>query len=146
MGIVSVPALLQSRPSEPLELLHLERYEVSPIEPLHDIKGHFSNVIEESILIAPERLKKELEKIKAAVLKKDTIRGCDYRKAIILMYLKIRELQSQYYVKYFKLQCSFLRYYMQASQNVHQKLCSICTIQHFIMHICVLSYLWHQHH
>ena len=95
MGIVSVPALLQSRPSEPLELLHLECYEVSPVEPLHDIKGHFSNVIEESISNAPEGLKNELEKIKAAVLNKDTLRGCDYRKAMILMYLKIRELQPE---------------------------------------------------
>eukprot|EP00731_Ephydatia_muelleri_P009839 Em0005g425a len=54
MGIVSVPALLQTNPTESLESLNLVQYEVSPLEPLHDIKGHFSNVIEESICIAPE--------------------------------------------------------------------------------------------
>eukprot|EP00731_Ephydatia_muelleri_P009736 Em0005g322a len=93
MGIVSVPALLQTNPTESLESLNLVQYEVSPLEPLHDIKGHFSNVIEESICIAPEGVKTELHKIQAAVLSKDTLRGCDYRKAMILMYLKTKEIQ-----------------------------------------------------
>ena len=93
MGIVSIPALLQTNPTESLESLNLVQYEVSPLEPLHDIKGHFSNVIEESICIAPEGVKTELHKIQAAVLSKDTLRGCDYRKAMILMYLKTKEIQ-----------------------------------------------------
>ena len=41
MGIVSVPALLQTNPTESLESLNLVQYEVSPLEPLHDIKGHY---------------------------------------------------------------------------------------------------------
>ena len=43
-GIVNVPALLQGAPETPLADLCLDRYENSPVEPLHDIKGHLSNL------------------------------------------------------------------------------------------------------
>ena len=46
-GIVNVPALLQGTPEKSLRSLGLEAYEVAPTEPLHDIKGHISNLIEE---------------------------------------------------------------------------------------------------
>ena len=83
MGIVSVPASLQTRSSESLESLHLAHYEVSPVELLHDIKGHFSNVIKESIPPPPP----------AAVFKQRQLRGCDYIQAMIWMYLIIRGIQ-----------------------------------------------------
>ena len=41
-GIVNVTALLQDAPETPLADLCLDRYEISPVEPLHDIKGHLS--------------------------------------------------------------------------------------------------------
>ena len=34
-----------------IEDLYLEKYEISPVEPLHDIKGHIANLIEEAITI-----------------------------------------------------------------------------------------------
>lgn len=46
-GIVNVPAFLQGTPDTPLKLLGLDRYKIAPTEPLHDIKGHISNLIEE---------------------------------------------------------------------------------------------------
>ena len=45
-GINHVPALLQGLPMVPLSNLHLEMYEVAPVEPLHDIKRHLHNLIE----------------------------------------------------------------------------------------------------
>ena len=46
-GILNVPALIQDIPETPLCEIRLEYYEVSPVEPLHDIKGHLSNLIDE---------------------------------------------------------------------------------------------------
>ena len=91
-GIVNVPALLRTNPEMPLESLFLAQYEVCPIEPLHDLKGHFSNMIEETMYLAPEEALPELHKIKNAVLNKDTLRGSDYRKAVILMFKKLEEI------------------------------------------------------
>lgn len=42
-GITNVPVLLQGTPNIPLTELGLERYKISPIEPLHDLKGHLCN-------------------------------------------------------------------------------------------------------
>ena len=91
-GIVNVPALLRTNPEMPLESLFLAQYEVCPIEPLHDLKGHFSNMIEETMYLAPEEALPELHKIQNAVLNKDTLRGSDYRKAVILMFKKLEEI------------------------------------------------------
>lgn len=46
-GIVNVPAVLQGVPDKELEEFGLEHYEVSPVEPLHDVKGHLINIIDE---------------------------------------------------------------------------------------------------
>lgn len=93
LGISNFPALLQDEPQAKLKTLHLENYEVSPTEPLHDLKGHLANIIDETLHIAMGAVREELQKIKAAVLTKETLRCSDYRKAIILMYVKLRELQ-----------------------------------------------------
>ena len=46
-GIVNVPALLQGVPDKSLHNFSLENYEISPVEPLHDVKGHISNLLDE---------------------------------------------------------------------------------------------------
>ena len=46
-GITNVPALLQGCPETQLEELGLEKYGISPVEPLHDVKGHLNNLIDE---------------------------------------------------------------------------------------------------
>ena len=55
--------------------------EVFPTEPLHDLKGHIRNLIEEAIKIATGETLQVLEK---TTLSKCTLRGSDYRKALIL--------------------------------------------------------------
>lgn len=45
-GIVHVSALLQSPPDSSLSSFCLDRYEVLPTEPFHDLKGDLSNIID----------------------------------------------------------------------------------------------------
>jgi hypothetical protein len=92
-GITNFPALLQNSPEASLHSLNLHQYEVSPTEPLHDLKGHFSNIIEESLLIATGVVSDEIKKIKKAVLTKEAVRCSDLRKAVILIYLKLKDLK-----------------------------------------------------
>lgn len=93
LGINNFPALLQNQPETTLSSLNLQHYEVSPTEPLHDLKGHLGNIIDEALLVASGTVLQELKRIKTALLKKETIRCSDLRKAVILMYLKLQELQ-----------------------------------------------------
>ena len=46
-GVSNVPAILQQTPKATLESLNLDKYEVFATEPLHDLKGHARNIIEE---------------------------------------------------------------------------------------------------
>ena len=90
-GITNLPALLQCCPTADLNTLQLGRYEVCPVEPLHDLKGHFANILEESEKLLSENALAELQKVKIAILSKSTLRCSDYRKAIILLYIKFRD-------------------------------------------------------
>lgn len=92
-GISNFPALLQDQPEATLHSLNLQHYKVSPTEPLHDLKGHLGNIIDEALLVASGNALQELKRIKAAVLTKEAIRCSDLRKAVILMYLKLKELE-----------------------------------------------------
>ena len=95
-GVQRVPALLFGRPHQPLEEVNLERYEVCPCEPLHDVKGHIKNILTE----LPKHLHpgepKEFVKAREIVFEdKQQYRGYEYRKAILIIanYLdgKVRE-------------------------------------------------------
>ena len=92
-GIANFPALLQQNPNVTLQSLNLDHYEISPSEPLHDLKGHLGNIIEEALVVATGDVVVELKKVKMSVLSKETIRASDLRKAVILIYLKLKELQ-----------------------------------------------------
>ena len=87
-GNANFPALLQPSPQTPFESINLNRHEVFPTEPLHDLKGHFGFLTSESIAIAKGKTKEILQEVHKAVLKK-ILRCSDYRKAIILMYTKL---------------------------------------------------------
>lgn len=82
-GCSNVPALLQTNPSKSLESLRLEAYEVFPTEPLHDFKGHFGNLVEESLKITSGRMRAEVN------LNKKTLRCSDYRKAAVVLFKKL---------------------------------------------------------
>ena len=93
MGITNFPALLQSSPEASLQSLNLQQYEVAPTEPLHDLKGHFANIIEETFAVTTGDTHKILADVKASLLSKETVRCSDLRKAIILIYLKLEQLK-----------------------------------------------------
>ena len=92
-GIVNVPVLLQGTPETPLCEIGLEAYEVSPVEPLHDIKGHLSNIIDELRVSLIGEIKERVEKICSSVLGKETLRCSDYSKGSILILHSLQELQ-----------------------------------------------------
>lgn len=94
-GINNFPELLNDQPELTLESLHLKNYEISPTEPLHDLKGHLGSIIDETLQIATGQVLIEIKKIKAAILNKESIRCSDIHKAIILMFLKLRESQPE---------------------------------------------------
>ena len=93
-GVTNVPALLQNTPETPLDSLYLHNYEISPTEPLHDIKGHLSNVADELLAQTTGNIKKKLSSVYESVLGKETLRCCDYRKAAILILLALDELKA----------------------------------------------------
>ncbi len=52
-GVVRVPVLLITNPTQSLTSLNLSKYEVVASESLHDIKGHIINLITEIPHILP---------------------------------------------------------------------------------------------
>ena len=88
-----VPALLQGVPDKPLQDFGLEHYEISPVEPLHDVKGHISNLLDEIRVSLSDEARQKVDSICAAVLNKETLRGSDYRKGAILILSALQRLQ-----------------------------------------------------
>ena len=77
---IRTPALCLNHELKSLEDLNLKNYEVSPIEILHDIKGHIHNIWE----VLPEILSDPVkEKFEATLVgcygSKGKVRGVDYR-------------------------------------------------------------------
>ena len=85
-GINHVPALIQACPTTTLTAVNLDRYEIIPTEPLHDLKGHVSNLIEETLASETGIIKDVIQEVVRTALCKETLRCSDYRKAIILIY------------------------------------------------------------
>ena len=55
---------IQNTTQASLDTLGLQLYEVFPTEPLHDLKGHFSNIIDEALHVAPTETKAVVQHIK----------------------------------------------------------------------------------
>ena len=90
-GTLRPPALCFGDVMESLQSLNLESYEVSQVEPLHDLKGHIKNLWD----LLPHHLPPEAKKIftneiSIALGIKDTYRGCDYRLSVILIYSRLK--------------------------------------------------------
>ena len=100
-GISNVPALLQNTPQASLASLNIQSYEVLPSEPLHDLKGHFHNIIEECLAAAPSTVKRIVTEVKKGMLNKSTLRGSDYRRAIILIYKHLQTTDMEDYIELF---------------------------------------------
>ena len=87
MGINYLPQLLQPYPNRSLTNLNLDCYEIA----LHDIKGHISHLLEETLPIISGSLRAEVQKIIDSVLNKEAKRCSDYRKATLLI---VRAMQK----------------------------------------------------
>ncbi len=72
-GVQRVPTMLIGQPTQSLSQCNLSRYEVLDSEPLHDIKGHLSNLFEELPYIVGPSLKKEITDIIENGMQKDKI-------------------------------------------------------------------------
>ena len=84
-GVQRVPSLFCSTPSiNNFHEFHLENYEVSGVELLHDIAGHIKNIIEE--------IPYHLEFLQISLGQKDTKMTCDYRLALIELTYQLRYL------------------------------------------------------
>ena len=75
-GLARLPALCFGDGFSEVEVNGLQSYEVSPVEPLHDLKGHIKNVWELLPTVLPEVLKESFEQeLKLLLGNKDSYRG-----------------------------------------------------------------------
>ena len=51
----------------------MNHYEISPTEPLHDLKGHFANIIDETLEIGNRDVKRAVKEVKDTLLNKETV-------------------------------------------------------------------------
>ena len=73
-----------------LDSLNLEKYEVFPTEPLHDLKGHI-HIIEEATKITSGETQQILKQVKSTILNKCTLWCSDFRTAAILIYQTLKQ-------------------------------------------------------
>ena len=63
--INNVPCILLSSPEISLQSINLKSYEIFPTEPLHDLRGHARNLIDEATKLAKGENFKVLKKIES---------------------------------------------------------------------------------
>ena len=93
-GVQRIPALLFDTPSLTMNDLNMSHYEVSTVEPLHDIGNHIKNVYEEIPAHLTKTLRNDLkEVIKASFGGKVEKKTADYRHSLIhvVSYLKKKQ-------------------------------------------------------
>ena len=101
-GISNVPCILLSFPKISLRSINLKSYEVFPTEPLHDLRGHARNLIDEVTKLAKGENLKVLKKIESTVLNKSTLRCSDYRKALIFIYNSLQQCTNPNIIALFR--------------------------------------------
>ena len=93
-GVQRVPTLLFNTSTKCLTELGLDQYEITLAEPLHDYSNHVKNLLTE----IPPHLSKEAQNAMDSIIKsifkdKQTIRGCDYRDAAVVLPQVLRDQQ-----------------------------------------------------
>ena len=91
-GVMRVPALLLTNPTQELSSINLERYEIVASEPLHDIKGHLINLITEiPNIITQAETKSKCTHLIDSCLAKEKKSGADLRRVAIQLYLLLKD-------------------------------------------------------
>ena len=93
--LTRVPALLLTNPTQQLASLNLGKYEIVASEPLHNIKGHVINLINEMPTILPpgETRSKCIHLIDSCLAKEKKSRA-DLRRVAIQLYLLLKILTA----------------------------------------------------
>ena len=89
-----MPTLLTQIPSRPLSSLNLEHYKVLDCEPLHDLKGHFYDLLPEFVALLPTPLQQECKMILDSTLVKDKTSRALYRAAAAKLMVHIQKSHS----------------------------------------------------
>ena len=82
-GAQRVPTLLTQNPTASLTSLNLQNYEILDCEPLHDLKGHYYNLLPELVALLPSPVQQECKAILDSTLVKDKTSGALFRAAAI---------------------------------------------------------------
>ena len=95
-GVQRVPSLLLHNPTQDITTLNHQTYTILECEPLHDIKGHLTNIFE----ALPNILENELAKsckdlLDVDLLRKDTKRGADCRLTAINLLSLLKQSPAQ---------------------------------------------------
>lgn len=90
-GVQRVPTLLVLNPQQPLSSLNLSQYEVLDCEPLPDLKGHISHLLQEVPHLLPTSPKEECLKIIENTVPKQKVSGARYRVALMTVFMKLRK-------------------------------------------------------
>ena len=85
-----VPTLLSQNPTKSLSFLNLQDYEILDCEPLHDLKGHYYNLLTELITLIPSPVQQECKAILDSTLIKDKIVAL-FHAAAIKVLLKLQK-------------------------------------------------------
>ena len=93
-GAQRVPTLLTQNPTRALTSLNLQHYEILDCEPLHDIKGHFYNLLPELVARLPDPAKQECKAILDSTSVKDKTSGALFRAVAIKVLLKLHKTPS----------------------------------------------------
>ena len=70
----------------------IQKYEILPNEPMHDIAGHWKNLMEEIPTHLSKTEKKAFQDICLVGLNKDTKRAVDYRKTVIHLTVALKNI------------------------------------------------------
>ena len=87
-GVQRVPSLLLHNPTQNLRDINLSWYTVLASEPLHDLKGHFHNLVDELLTILPSRLQNKCSDLVEAKLGVK-VSAADIRATVISLYVLI---------------------------------------------------------
>ena len=85
--------MLLTNPVQALRDINLGRYEILACEPLHDVKGHLHNLLDELPHILPAgEVSTEINTLLKSTLSKDKITCADLRKTVIQAFLILSDL------------------------------------------------------